>query len=1160
MNKISNRNLNSQQSNARGIKANTKFIPFFRHDNKEDTRIAYFIAHLREEVNRHKGINIPYIPTNIRTTLYEEDIIPRQVTTLINRIAAHPVSGKTYDIKKLINYEIEYTGNIRFLLIPASMREDSELYQAWIGFFCQLFDRLDGQIISEGTNKIALDFIKTLKDKEEKKDPYEYLFAVAVVRTFLKTLVITQPDPTSPSGALMDVSILDKPKQWHTATKGQFISSDEMLIRLFAPGKIYNKKTLLVRTPALNGSFNLNLKQKYYNIQKGGALSPTLAKMYKENLTMLQTYLTNFQTGLYNATITDDVRDARIDLEQNYGNYIEALKMFYTNINEQDSELLKLIKDLYSANPAISTSMMGKTKMLIDMLSSIETYDKYKIAYADKLIDTGTEQEAVMKTIKLLSAIVNRVIAPINEFINENPGAGAGDDDGDDDDELPAGDDATNAAAEAEAAKAAAEAAAAKAAAEAKAAETQQMGQKAAEAAKAEGVPPVVVADVPLEEAVKADTSKLDAEIARLQKDVNTLMAELAAEKALGKTTSDELQAKMLELTAAQAAAAAAGDAAKLLTAAGKLVGDSTLSIKQEIDLKVQPFIAQLKQLATTGTGNTDKLDKIIRDINNEVITTLKKLTTQKFEITIDDSGDSSEDLIESLPTTKMYETLKQCNQPPNVGYITTYANKLDFETEHVEEFFENRLQKLYKEVDKKIKKQESKIEPEAPTSLAKIAADHGIKSGDNKHKYERINGNITVTDLTTGKKVSNVSRKETCSSMGFKFDTDIECYTFLNSCILGKDTAACKARLESPNFWREDLTNFRHNANFYTVFISLEKYQFKIIEKGVLKELEDVDTWVKRQGFEIPPQVVALLRVAVEEINKHPAILNSNYTGPQKQPNAATKRGDKILAMKLQPSTRDTLPEELRQPTDLLNETGVIYKTNLITDAVNERADEIKKLLKEELHVLQTEINLLKAPLLGPSTRTKYFHSQHGGNPDYDLHSYEHYNAMTKLKEHIKNLDTRISGILMQSFNLYINALDARGIKLDMHNQNKIKEELAKIRRLEIFLTHTAFYVYKFILFFSEFKAYLPLIDPSYKDFIGKIELNLEQLEKLVDATHDKFKTYCATNADGATKTGKVYALATICSQLEELTFPKLSDLEELPPGFRQTKIKSRL
>ena len=396
---------------------------------------------------------------------------------------------------------------------------------------------------------------------------------------------------------------------------------------------------------------------------------------------------------------------------------------------------------------------------------------------------------------------------------------------------------------------------------------------------------------------------------------------------------------------------------------------------------------------------------------------------------------------------------------------------------------------------------------------------------------------------------------------MGFNFSNDNECYTFLNSCILGKDTDACKTMLQNSQFWRKDLTDFRHHANFFTVFISLEKYDFQIIEKGVLKELEDVDTWVKRQGTTgIPPEVVALLKVAVDEINKHPAILNSNYTGPQKKSTAVTKRGDKILAMKLQPSTRDTLPEELRQPTDLLSETGVIYKTNLITDAVNERADEIKKLLKEELHVLQTEINLLKAPLLGPSTRTKYFHSQHGGNPDYDLHSYEHYNAMTQLKEHIKNLDTRISGILMQSFNLYINALDARGIKLDMHNQNKIKEELAKIRRLEIFLTHTAFYVYKFILFFSEFKAYLPIIDPSYKDFIGKIELNLEQLEKLVDATHDKFKTYCANTADGATKTGKVYALATICSQLEELTFPKLSDLEELPPGFRQTKIKSRL
>ena len=1167
----SNRNRKSQQSNARGIEHNTKFIPFFRHDKEEDTRIAYFIAHLREEVNRHKGINIPYIPTNIRTTLYEENIIPTQVTTLINTIARHP-DGTAYDIKKLINYEIEYTGNIRFLLIPASMREDSELYHAWIGFFCQLFDRLHNRPINAAANNTALQFVKTLKDTEEKKDPYEYLFAVAVVRTFLKDLFASKPDPT---GTPVDVSILDNPKEWHNAYKGEFISSDEMLIRLFAPGKIYNKKTLLVRTPALKGSFNLNLKQKYYNIQKGGALSLQMAKMYKDNLTRLQTYLKNFQTGLYNENdpIPEAVTTARTNLEQNYNDFLQALNMFNIHINDQDNELLKMIQDVYSEKPEISKSMMEKTKRLIDMLPSIDTYDKYKNAYTVKPINKSTDQGFVMGTIKLLSVIVDKVILPINEFITNNPGAGAGDgdDDGDDDDDDDAGDlaKAEEAAAKAKAAEAeakakAADAKAAEAEAEAKAkaaTEKQQKGQTAnvadADAAAAAAAAKVKKAEVSLPDAVKAEADQLKADIARLQKEVGTLTVELAAAQASDKTTSAELKAKVAELTSVKATLAGKGDAASLLAAAGSAITDSTLAIQQDIDKQVQPLLTQLQLLAKSGTGNTTKLDSILTQINNVVIDTLKKLTTQKFEIDIPESGDSSEDLIESLPTTKMYETLKQCDRNPNLGYITTY-DRLDFETEDVDKFFKNRLKRLYKEVDNEINKRDT-IQLDSTGTLAKIAVAHGIKRGDNKHKYERINGELVVTDLETNEKVKT-TREKSCKDMGFNFTEPSHCYNFLNSCILGKNTAECKAKLGNINFWRTDLEEFRHNSNFKDVFLSLKQYGFVTTSKGILQQIESVDLWQSRNAdVTVPIHVIALLRIAVDEINKHPAILNSNYTGPQKLPQAPHKKGDTILAMKLHPSSRESLPEELRQPTDPLKETGVIYKTDKITIAVNTRADEIKNLLKDEMKALQYELTLLKAPLLGASARTKYFHSQRGGSQDYDLHSYEHYKTMTLLKEHIKKLDTRISGILMQSFNLYINALNAKGIKLDVTNQNKIKEELAKIRRLEIFLTHTAFYVYKFIFFFSEFKAYLPIIDSSYEDFIGKIEINLDQLEKLVDATHAKFKTYCANAADGAIKSGKVYALATICSQLEELTFPKLSDLEELPPGFRYDDQKNK-
>ena len=228
MSRISNRNRYSQQSNARGIYTNKKFIPFFTQlplKDKADYRIAYFIAHLREEVNRHKGINRPYKPT--RHEIIPYDLIKLPVLESVLR----EIQAKTrrhFRINIIKNYEIGYTGNIRFLSLPAAMSPDTALYNEWVTFFCQLFEYLNSmKISSEG-----LKFIRTLKQNEP--DLYEYRFAVAVVQTFLKDLsTITGED------------ILMMPDKWNTASSGTFITKNEMVIKLFSPGKIFNEKRII---------------------------------------------------------------------------------------------------------------------------------------------------------------------------------------------------------------------------------------------------------------------------------------------------------------------------------------------------------------------------------------------------------------------------------------------------------------------------------------------------------------------------------------------------------------------------------------------------------------------------------------------------------------------------------------------------------------------------------------------------------------------------------------------------------------------------------------------------------------------------------------------------------------------------------------------------
>ena len=63
------------------------------------------------------------------------------------------------------------------------------------------------------------------------------------------------------------------------------------------------------------------------------------------------------------------------------------------------------------------------------------------------------------------------------------------------------------------------------------------------------------------------------------------------------------------------------------------------------------------------------------------------------------------------------------------------------------------------------------------------------------------------------------------------------------------------------------------------------------------------------------------------------------------------------------------------------------------------------------------------------------------------------------------------------------------------------------------------------------------------YAEYVGNVEIDLKRLVELVDSTHGKLDQYCKNTNDGAAKPGKVQALATICSQLEELVWPKVPE-----------------
>ena len=1178
MNRISNRNRYSQQSNARGIDTNKKFIPFFTQlplKDKADYRIAYFIAHLREEVNRHKGINRPYKPTKHELKSYDLVSLPL-LEEVLNEL--HQATAKEFKINIKKSYEIGYTGNIRFLSLPAAMSSGTKLHDEWVTFFCQLFEYLNSmKISSEG-----LKFIRTLKQNEP--DLYEYRFAVAVVQTFLKDLsTITGED------------ILMMPDKWNTASSGTFITKNEMVIKLFSPGKIYNEKQIMTSS---TGPVATATARKYYNIQKGGhsetqiALMGIAAKYFIE----LQDILLDFQNALeyedadkkIQNTAANKVKvEAEIRVESRYNIFIQLINALVGMINvtgDASSQLLNL-KPIFTADKTSinSDEVVARLQTIIQRLQDfMPTFT----AYNDQM-QKNTDEEApgerekyssMIGAVKYLHLNIPNIVTRLNDAAAESPDL----DDVAKAEAAEAAAEAVKAAAEAaaEAAKATAaaekaKADAAKAAEEAKTAKTLEDANKAAKAAKeaAEAADAAEAAKKAAEKAnakavetpgsgggegggnggsTKTLSSKVKSALDAAEK--HRLDLETQKKALEGNTGSAPEEVKRVEEALKNATVAVT----KLGIADGKL--DSFLITLEGLSADIQNQIAsdlQALKNQTNKTANPTVISGIISSIQTKIDKVTGRVSLPDRIVYADIQNDILE--IGSFSVTDMYNKLIVC------GEVKDYATDTitEFDTEDIEDFYQKRMDKLYTEADTELKALVAKADPLDPkdpsASIANIFKSHGLKVSDNKYKYERNKGQLIITDLTTGKTVdSYVPLKkdvDTCKSMGITFNTAEQCYTFLNECILGENPEKCKQYLYDKDFWIKTVDDFRHNSNFHTIYITLKKYEFKINTSGILNVIEDVDDWVKRQvppsgspaSTTIPQELLALLKVAVEEINKHPAILNVGFKGSVK-PDTKQSRyaGDLIIALKLQEKTRSKLPSKyLREGS--LDETGIIISSDKITQAVNTRADKMETILRTELEEIKKELDLLKAPLKSGSERTKYFHHQRGGEPpDYDLHKYEHYNRLHTLKNHMKNIDTGMSSTLMESFTKYIYALEVKDIKLHSANQERIKNEIEKIRNLEIFLMRTAFYVYKFIFFFSEFKTYLPLIDPGskmYAEYVGNVEIDLKRLVELVDSTHGKLDQYCKNTNDGAAKPGKVQALATICSQLEELVWPKVPE-----------------
>ena len=1093
--KSKERYANAQPSLKTNYKENSKFIPFLTNgSNTNDWRIAYFIAHLRDEVNRHKGIHIPYIPsqrvvrsldTTPQTPTYDQLI---QQAINAGKIPA-PKPPNAYQLPRGKNvFEIDYVGNMRFLMTPASMREGSPLHTSWLNFFCDLklyLVRDTARTISPE----AIQFIKQLKDTTKENEP-EYNFAVAVVQTFVETL-------TLPGG-----SVKDDPDKWSTdGLAGTFVDPDEIIFILFAPGKIYNQRKLTSKLPSFR--FNIAaIANKYYITQKGGSQeADNLIQLFTTLKPLVPTTANFLGRTTPNRPTAITLTPPNPSLQQFLADY-SIIAQIHVNlqgmINEYNN-IMKQISDYINAtSPAdvflVQFYIAATNEMNNIIFPFIELVFYYKDATtfltmleeADDLFSTDQDMiddirnyanlYALAQNLQLNAGSIGDSIINLLDYYNDNIASNTG-----------------------------------------------------------------VVNLISVIQAAAAQKVTDDAQIVKLTADLATANATLATATTTG-ASAGTITALQTQINTIQTAIST--------LAAGTTVGelDKKLDALQTYAAQVDGQMAtRLSSIMANTTTTSDALEDAILDMINNFaannLDTMKRLL-ERLDISYADPTPDGDLLMDSVATTDMFQALQaKCGS----GVKYTPSSERQFTTKDMEKFFRKRLNHIFAEADASLALDKGKmralLKPSGPASIIDTFKDSGIYiRGENKHIYERVNNELQITDMTTGKKINkkDYTKQATCNYMGFK-DAG-ECASFIEECILGQNIGPCAKFLQKKDYWLTDIDNFRHNANFYAVYVSLKGYDMKTEENSDgIRMLEKFETWFARINPAvsdlIPSEVKELLKISIEQINKHPAILNPHYSGKSTS-SAETEDDDdvELILSKLHKDTRAKLPKIKSKGST----SGVIYKTDIIVEQYQNQMKDLKKIMEEGLTSIHVDLEALKTGLEGPSINAKYFQHQRGGHPKLNLNTFKHYHSMNQLKQELLDKDQRISNFLLQEFNNYITELNSKGTQIATENINKIKEELMKVKRVEILHKTILYYVQKFFFFFhSEFKVYLDTIeklDPKYTPIMHNIELTLDELFKLVDSAYEKFNTYCATG-------GKIESLAGVCDKLAELASPLITE-----------------
>jgi len=337
---------------------------------------------------------------------------------------------------------------------------------------------------------------------------------------------------------------------------------------------------------------------------------------------------------------------------------------------------------------------------------------------------------------------------------------------------------------------------------------------------------------------------------------------------------------------------------------------------------------------------------------------------------------------------------------------------------------------------------------------------------------------NGVETEVQKGSKdyLEGHNKGDNCYDLGLLGTASKSCDQLVQECLAGNEISKCKDFMKASNWWKE--SNDVNKLNPALAMDMLSKFGFGIVENDVrevglrLRQVMTTTQWLERLNNEFKnkgltdgdirqisgnTRLIGYLDRVVNKINSNPAVLNKNYNGPQ------------TLSTNPNAFQGSTLSKFGLRPKQVISASGVPTLSSIVA---------------LQNTVLRTRSNI--GILYGISPVPPGLLFQRGGAEAFEF--MEAYGDDNRLP-------LRLSKIIKDAFESFVNSLKANGKDLDSNDKSHIDKLVQDLDKYENKLLKSAVYTDKYIKLLQ-----------VYGQTDSSSVLSMDHIQKFVDNRNNYF------------------------------------------------------